>query len=68
VPVDQAGLGEELQMPRDAGLGLAEDVGEVRDGQLALHEQRENLQSRLLRRGPKAGESLVEAERRGRLR
>ena len=34
--LDQPGLGEELQMPRDARLRLAQDVGEVRDGELGL--------------------------------
>ena len=35
-PVDQPGLGQEPQMPRDARLRLAQDVGEVRDRQLGL--------------------------------
>ena len=34
--LDQAGLGHELEMPRDARLRLAEDVGEVGDVELAL--------------------------------
>ena len=68
--LDQAGFGEQLEVARDARLRLAEDVGEIGDRELALREQREDLKPRFLRRGPKGGESLVEAGRGcgGRLR
>ena len=43
--LDQAGLGEEAQMPRKAGLRLAQNLGEVRDRQLGLGDQRQNAQA-----------------------
>ena len=46
--LDQAGLGQQLEMARDARLRLAQDVGEVGDGQLGLGQQRQHAQARLL--------------------
>ena len=48
VPLDEPGLDEELEVPGDARLRLAEDVGEVGDRKLALGQQREDAQARLL--------------------
>ena len=50
--LDQAGLGQQPQMARDARLRLAQDVGEVGDGELGLGEQREDAQPRRLARRP----------------
>jgi hypothetical protein len=44
--LDQAGFGEETQMPRKPRLGLPKDFGEVGDGQFSLREQRQNTQPR----------------------
>ncbi len=46
--LDQAGLGQELEMARDARLRLAQDVGEVGDRELGLGEQRQDAQPRRL--------------------
>ena len=62
VPLDEPGLDEELQVPRDARLRLAEDVGEVRDVELALGEERENAQAGLLAGRLEAGEQDVPAQ------
>ena len=48
VLVDHARLGEQLEVARDARLGLAEDVGEVGDGQLAVLQQGDDPQAGLL--------------------
>ncbi len=44
--LDQAGFGEETQMPRKPRLGLPKDFGEVGDGQFGFREQRQNTQPR----------------------
>ena len=49
--LDQAGLGQEPQMARNARLRLAQDFGEVGDGQLGLGEQRQDAQPRRFARG-----------------
>ena len=59
----QPGLGQELQMARDARLRLAEDFGQVRDRELRLAEQREQAQARILGRGLEAVEQRREAQR-----
>ena len=64
VLVDHAGLGEQLQVARDARLRLPEDVGEVGDGELAVLEQRHDPQPRLLADRPEDVEDRVGAERR----
>ena len=58
MPLDEAGLGEELEMARDARLRLAEDVGQVRHRELALGKQREDPQPGLLGRGPQSLQGL----------
>ena len=60
--LDQAGLGEQLQVPRDARLRLAQDVGEVGDGQLGLGQQRQHAQARLLAGGLERRIERVETE------
>ena len=50
--LDQPGFGQQLEMARDARLRLAQDVGEVGDGQLGLGEQRQDAQPRVLARRP----------------
>jgi hypothetical protein len=52
---------EELQMARDAGLGLAEDVGEVRNRELALGQKRQNPQAGFFGRGPQGAEGFLKA-------
>src|SRR5262249_27951539 len=42
--LDQTGLGQEPQMARDARLRLAQDVGELGDGQLGLRQERKDAQ------------------------
>ena len=49
--LDQPGLGQEPQMPGDARLRLAQNVGEVGDGQFGLGQQRDDAQPRLLAGG-----------------
>ena len=44
--LDQAGFGEEPQMPRKPRLGLPEDFGEVGDRQFGFRQQRQNTQPR----------------------
>ena len=50
--LDQAGLDQQLEMARDARLRLAQDVGEVGDGQLGLGQQRQDAQPRRPRPPP----------------
>ena len=52
VALHEAGLDQKLQMARDARLRLAQDVGEVGDRQLALGQQGQDPQPRLLGGGP----------------
>ena len=44
--IDQAGFGEQLQVPRDARLRLAQDLGEVGNRQVGFSEQRQYAQAR----------------------
>jgi len=39
VPIDDTGVGEQLQMSGDARLRLTQDLGEVGDGQLPVPQQ-----------------------------
>ena len=48
VLVDHAGISEQLEVAGDARLRLAEDVGEISDGQLAVLQQRHDPQAGLL--------------------
>ena len=48
-------------MPRDAGLRLAQDLGEIRDGQLGLAEQRQDAQPRGLAGGLEDAVERVES-------
>ena len=60
--LDQAGLGQQLQMARDARLRLAQDVGEVGDGQLGLAEQRQDAQPRALAGGLESAVEGLESQ------
>jgi hypothetical protein len=51
IAIDQPGLGQQLEMPRDARLRLAQDFREIGDGQLGFGEQRQDAQARALARG-----------------
>ena len=46
-PLDQAGLGQQLEMAGNPRLRLAQDFGELRHGQFRLGQQREDAQPRL---------------------
>ena len=50
--LDQSGFGEQLEMARDARLRLAQDFGQIGDGQFGLGEQRKDAQPRGLGRRP----------------
>ena len=43
-PLKQARFAEQLQMPADARLALAENLGQLADGQLRFYEQKEQAQ------------------------
>ena len=60
--LDQAGFGQQLEMARDARLRLAQDVGEVGDGQLGLGQQRQHAQARLLAGGLERRVEGIETE------
>ena len=60
VALDELRLDEKLQVARDARLRLAEDVGQIGHRQLALGEQRQDAQARLLGGGPQGAERLVQ--------
>ena len=62
--LDQAGLGQQLEMARDARLRLAQDVGQVGDGQLGLGQQRQHAQARFLAGRLEGGVEGIEAELR----
>ena len=58
VPLDEAGLGQELEMTRDARLRLAEDVGQVGHRELALGQERQHPQPGFLGGGPQGLQGL----------
>ena len=60
--LDQPGFGQQLEMARNARLRLAQDVGEVGDGQLGLGQQRQHAQPRLLAGRLEGGVEGIEAE------
>ena len=60
--LDQPGLGQQLEVARDARLRLAQNVGEVGDGQFGLGQQRQNAQPRVLAGGFQGRVEGVEAE------
>ena len=59
---DQPGVDEQLQVPRHAGLRLAEDLGQVGDGQFAVAEHGDDPQPRLLADGAQRVERLLGGE------
>ena len=56
------GLGQQLEMARDARLRLAQNVGEVGDGELGLGQQRQHAQARLLAGRLERGVEGIETE------
>ncbi len=58
----QPGLGQELEVARDARLRLAQDLGQVRDGQFGLEQQSQDAQPRLLAGGLEGAVEVVEAD------
>ena len=46
--LDQPGLGQQLEVARDARLRLAQDLGEIGHGQFGLGQQRQDAQARFL--------------------
>ena len=60
--LDQPGFGQQLEMPRDARLRLAQDVGEVGDGELGLGEQRQQPQAGVLAGGFQGGVEGLKTE------
>ena len=61
--IDQAGFGQQLQVPRDARLRLAQDLREVGDRQVGFRQQREHAQPRALPGGAESGMQSLEIER-----
>ena len=53
--LDQSGFGEQLEMARDARLRLAQDFGQVGDGEFGLGQQREDAQARGFRGRAQSG-------------
>ena len=49
-------------MARDARLRLAQDVGQVGDGQLGFRQQRQHAQARFLARGLEGGVEGIETK------
>jgi len=60
--LDQSGLGQQFEVARDARLRLAQDVGEVGDGQFGLGQERQHAQARLFARGFQGRVEGIEAE------
>ncbi len=60
IALDEPGFGEEPQMARDPRLRLAQDLGEVGDGELRLREQREHPQPGRFCGRPQRGMKLAE--------
>ena len=44
IALDQPGFGKQPQVPRDSRLRLAQDLGQVRDGELRFGEQHQHPQ------------------------
>jgi hypothetical protein len=61
--LDQSGFGQELEMARDAGLRLAQDLGEIRHRQFGLRQQRKDPQARGLSRSPQRRVNKIEWQR-----
>ena len=61
--VDETRLGKELEVARDARLGLAEDGGQVLDRELGLAQQRENAQPRPLARRLQRSQQHIDGKR-----
>jgi hypothetical protein len=64
-PLDETRLGQELQVPAEARLALAEDLGEILDVELSRREQQQDAQARRLCRGLERGDDGIAGERSG---
>ena len=62
IALDQPAFSEQPQMPRNARLGLPKDFGQIRNGKLGFHEQREDTQPRRFCRGPQRAVQIAESE------
>ena len=62
VTVHQAGIGEQLEVPRDAWLGLTADLREVGDGQFAMTQQGDQPQTRVFPDRPQRGQRGCRAQ------
>ena len=60
--LDQPGLDQQLEMARDARLRLAQDVGQVGNGQFGFGQQRQHAQARFLTRRLESGVEGIETE------
>ena len=56
--LDEPGLGHELEMPADARLALAEDLGQILDVELAAGQQRQDAQARRLAGAAQSGQRM----------
>ena len=65
---DEPGLGEQLEVARHPRLRLAQDLGEVRHGELGLGQQRQDPQPGRLPGGLEGVVERVERQTRGRCR
>src|SRR5450759_3658760 len=61
-PLDQPGLGQQLEVARNARLRLAQDVSQIGYGQFGLAKQSEHAQPRLLTGRLEGGVERIEAE------
>ena len=62
-PVEQPGLGQDLQVAGDARLALAQDLDQLADGPFALRADRQQTQARRVRGGTDAVQQAVEGAR-----
>ena len=64
-PLDEASLGQQLQMPADARLALAQDARQVFDVELSAREQHEDAQAGRLGRRLQHRQHCAGLEQRG---
>ena len=60
--IDQTGLDQQLEMARDAGLGLSENGGQFRHRQFRLGQQCQQTQTRRLPRCFQRSDGLVKRQ------
>jgi len=64
IALQQAGLRQQAQMPRDARLRLAQDLDEVGDGQIGGRKQQQQTQARLFARGAQQVHRFIQRQLR----